>query len=89
MGAYTVYRFAPLVSDSHCLSMGWETLPNRLARLNLFCDSYGLEDRSKLLETVIQRIEALVKYMRENASNLEHIPIYLNDLAWMREFRTA
>jgi hypothetical protein len=85
--AYAVYRFAPLVSDNHCLSMGWEAIPNRRARLELFCDSYGLEDRSKLLETVIQRIEALVGYMREHSSNLEHIPTYLDDLAWMRENR--
>jgi hypothetical protein len=86
--AYAAYRFAPLVSDNHCRAMGWETPPNRLDRLKRFCDSYGLEDRSTLLETVIQRIEALVNYMRENAANLEHIPIYLEDLAFLREIKT-
>jgi hypothetical protein len=85
--AYAVYRFAPLVTDTHCLSMGWKTVPNRIERLKVFCDSYGLEDRSTLIETVIQRIEALVRYMTEHSSNLEHIPIYLDDLRYLRENR--
>jgi hypothetical protein len=87
--AYAVYRFAPLVTDSHCLSMGWETPPNRLERLKLFCDSYGLEDRSMLIETVIQRIEALANYMREHSFNVEHLPTYEADLAYLRENRDA
>jgi hypothetical protein len=85
--AYAVYRFAPLVRDSHCLSMGWEKPPNRIERIKLFCDSYGLEDRSMLIETVIQRIEALASYMREHSFNVEHLPIYEADLAYLRENR--
>jgi hypothetical protein len=87
--AYAVYRFVPLVTDSHCLAMGWETIPNRMDRLKLFCDSYDLEDRSRLIETVIQRIEALVNHMTKHSSNLEHIPIYLEDLRYLRENRDA
>ena len=82
--AYAVYRFAPLVTDAHCLAMGWQHVPDRQARLNLFCNAYGLENRGNLIETVIQRIEALVSYMQATASNLEHIPIYLADLAYIR-----
>jgi len=83
--AYAVYRFAPLVTDAHCFDMGWHTPPNRMARLKLFCDAYGLEDRSALIEMVIHRLEALVQYMRDHSSNLEHIPIYLDDLIYIRD----
>jgi hypothetical protein len=38
---------------------------------------------------VIQRIEALVKYMQDTASNLEHIPTYLADLAYIRANQVA
>lgn len=86
--AYAVYRFAPLVTDQHCLNMGWQTVPDRAARLRLFCDAYGLEDRSALIETVIQRLEAMVQYMRDNAFNLDHIPTYLNDLTYIRDNQT-
>ena len=82
--AYAVYRFAPLVTDAHCLAMGWQHVPDRQARLMLFCDAYGLENRVPLIETVIRRIEALVRYMQATASNLEHIPIYLADLEYIR-----
>lgn len=83
--AYAVYRFAPLVTDDHCLNMGWEVVPDRAARLSLFCDAYGLEDRSALVETVIQRIELMVQFMRDNTFNVDHIPTYLNDLTYMRK----
>ena len=82
--AYAVYRFVPLMTDVHCLEMGWQSPPDRPARLKLFCDAYGLEDRSTLMETVIQRIEALLNYMREKASNEDHIPFYLEDIAYIQ-----
>lgn len=82
--AYAVYRFAPLVTDAHCWAMGWSHIPDRQARLNLFCDAYGLENRAPLIETVIRRIEALVNYMRDTSSNLDHIPTYLADLEYLR-----
>jgi thiamine kinase-like enzyme len=82
--AYAVYRFAPLVTDSHCAAMGWPTAPDRIARLKLFCESYGLEDRSALIETVVQRLEALMHYMVVHASNPDHLPTYQDDLAYIR-----
>lgn len=91
--AYAVYRFIPLMTDAHCLEMGWQTPPDRLVRLRLFCDAYGLENRTTLIETVIQRIEALLDYMCKNASNEAHIPFYLEDIAYIqanqRQFEDA
>lgn len=83
--AYAVYRFVPLVTDKHCQQLGWQTVPDRVNRLGLFCDAYGLTDRTHLIETVIKRIEALVEFMRDTTSNLDHIPIYLDDLQYIRE----
>jgi thiamine kinase-like enzyme len=83
--AYAVYRFAPLTNDAHSLDCGWQPIPDRAYRLKLFCDAYGLETRDKLIETVIQRLEALVVYMRSTASNPEHIPLYLADIDYIRQ----
>jgi len=82
--AYAVYRFVPLMTDAHCIEMGWQTPPERPARLKLFCDAYGLENREALIETVIQRIESLLNFMRENKFNEDHIPFYLEDIAYIQ-----
>jgi thiamine kinase-like enzyme len=83
--AYAVYRYAPLANDAHCADQGWAQPPDRAYRLKLFCDAYGLGDRAPLVETVIHRLERLVAYMQVTSSNLEHIPIYLADIAYIRD----
>lgn len=82
--AYAVYRFVPLMNDSHCRNSGWKNPPDRAKRLKLFCDSYGLDNRDALIETVIHRLEALISYMQETSSNLEHIPLYRDDIAYIQ-----
>lgn len=82
--AYAVYRFAPLVTDNHCLGMGWQSPPDRASRLQRFCNAYGLEDRTPLIDTVIQRLEELIKFMRDTSSNLEHITVYIEDIAYIQ-----
>jgi phosphotransferase family enzyme len=85
--AYAVYRFVPLTNDAHTLDCGWQPIPNRVHRLKLFCDAYGLnaDSREILIATVIQRLEALVSYMTRTASNPEHIPLYVADMDYLRE----
>ncbi len=85
--AYAVYRFVPLTNDSHSLDCGWNPIPNRASRLKLFCDTYdlSLEDRHKLISTVQERLRSLIDYMQRNAANLEHIPLYMNDLKYIAE----
>jgi hypothetical protein len=83
--AYAVYRYAPLTNPSHTLDCGWQPVPNRAARLKLFCDAYGLQNRLELIPTVLKRLEFLVERMQTTASNLDHIPLYLEDMAYIRE----
>ena len=87
--AYAVYRFAPLATDAHCSRCGWEAPPDRAARLRLFCDAYGVADRSQLIATVRARLAALVEHMTSTRSNVEHIPIYVDDLAYVERQRAA
>jgi hypothetical protein len=82
--AYAVYRFVPLQTDAHCRAMGWPTLPDRWRRLQLFCEAYGLADRSMLAATIRQRLEALIQYMRATSSNLDHLPVYAEDLRYIQ-----
>lgn len=85
--AYAVYRFVPLTNEQHTLDCGWNPAPDKPARLKRFCDAYGLapHDRRNLISTVQERLQALVSYMRKNVSNLEHIPLYENDLRYIAE----
>ena len=85
--AYAVYRFVPLTNDLHSLDCGWNPIPDREARLKLFCEAYGLalEDRDKLIVTVQERLHSLVDYMERNSANLEHIPLYINDLKYIAD----
>lgn len=87
--AYAAYRFVPLMTDPHCIDQGWPAPPDRAHRLRLFCESYGLVDRVPLVDTILRRIQALVDYMREHQFNVDHIPIYLDDMAYIRAHRLA
>ena len=87
--AYAVYRFAPLVTDAHCTDMGWTVPPDRAARLKLFLDTYGLPtaERANLIDTIIQRIHALIEFMNNSGYNRDHLPLYLNDIAYLEDHR--
>ena len=45
-------NLAPLRPDHFCRAVGFSELPDRGARLRLFCDAYGLTDCSGLLDAV-------------------------------------
>lgn len=83
--AYAVYRFVPLAADPHCRHLGWEPIPDRQARLKLFCDAYGLADRGTLMVTVYQRLQTLVDFMRSRSLNLDHVPVYLADMHFVAD----
>ncbi len=58
--AYAVYRFVPFVPDEICLTiLGWEKPPDRLSRMQVFCDAYGIEE-DEVLATMKRRIELMI-----------------------------
>jgi Phosphotransferase enzyme family len=64
--SYAIYRFAPLASAHD----GWGTLPERAARVRLFCESYGLDACSvaESVAAVVPRLLGHVAYMRAEAA---------------------
>jgi Phosphotransferase enzyme family len=60
---WAVYRYVPLFDDDSCRRLGIPLQP-RAARVRLFCDAYGLDERRRLLETVCERISAIVATAR-------------------------
>jgi len=64
--AYAVYRFAPLTDPDSAVAFG--TTAEQAERAGVFCDSYGLRERSRLVATVIERLYALVGFMRAQAA---------------------
>jgi hypothetical protein len=56
--AYALYRFVPLYSDDDCAGLGIPIRP-RAPRLQAFCDAYGIEVTSDLIDLVEQRVRAL------------------------------
>ena len=66
--AYAAYRFVPLTGPDN--PDGFGTTAEQARRLRLFCDAYGLDesDRAALLPTVVQRLLAMVDYMRAQAA---------------------
>jgi hypothetical protein len=92
--AYAAFRFVPLASDANCVAFGFEADVDRLGRLRLFLDTYGLGDRTGLLEMVISRVEALRDDILQRAAAgdpsvathlaEDHVGSYNADLAWIR-----
>jgi len=64
--SYAIYRFARLASAHD----GWGTLPERAARVRLFCESYGLDvcDVAESVAAVAPRLLGHVSYMRAEAA---------------------
>ena len=66
--AHLAWQFAPLADDAGCTRQGWSSPPDRLRRLCLLCDGYGLPERERIglpellalrMETSASGIEAL------------------------------
>lgn len=91
--AYAVYRFAPLTDPRNEVAFG--SLAEQAARARDFCDSYGLGDRSRLVDAVCERLRDLVGFMRSQAANGHHAfrkhlddghdLIYLRDVEFLHE----
>jgi Ser/Thr protein kinase RdoA (MazF antagonist) len=94
--AYAVYRFAPLTSPDN--PDGFGLREEQAERMNIFCESYGLEDKKQLIPTVMQRIMTLVSFMQERAQAGEkayqkfiatgHLQLYLQDFNYIKDNKT-
>jgi hypothetical protein len=94
---YAVYRWAPLTAPDN--RDGFGTLDGQVRRARRFCDAYGLDDagRAGLADAVIDRVEALVAFMRAAAAAGDtafqghlaagHDRLYEHDVAYVRANR--
>ncbi len=64
--AHLAWQFVPLADDAGCERHGWATPPDRLGRLRLLCDGYGLSERER-----IGLPELLALRMQASASGIE------------------
>ena len=62
--AYAAWRFVPLYYNGVPGIGGDPDVPAYGRRLRLFCDAYGLGDRSRLLETIEQRQQVMFDTVR-------------------------
>lgn len=95
--AYALYRFVPLMHPSNPDSFGAAAEQGRRARL--FCDAYGLEDRSQIVPALHARVAYMAEFLIEGAArgderikaNIDtgHLRIYLTDSAWLAEQHDA
>lgn len=95
--AYAVYRFAPLHAPDNPDSYGSpEDQGRRAAR---FCRAYGHPADDRLLDTVGERLVALIAYMREQAARGNeafrrhiaegHVDLYEADLRYLDACRAV
>jgi hypothetical protein len=63
--AYALWRYVPLYEDAAWLQRHGEPLPpDKPRRLRIFCDAYGLEDRSGIVDLVRRRVQVLYDSVR-------------------------
>lgn len=67
--AMAVWRLVPLYGDDDCRALGWPVPDNRGLRLRMFCDAYGLDDRSTLLDLVGERQQVARRAMLHGAAH--------------------
>lgn len=89
--AYAIYRFAPLMHPSNPDSYGAVAEQRRRARL--FCDEYGLQDRTQIAPAILARVAYMAEFLRQGAADGDerilaniaagHLRIYLTDLAYL------
>ena len=89
--AYALYRFAPVTDPSN--PDGYGTTSNQCRRVRLFCDEYGLQDRSQIIQSIKLRLAYMVDFLRQGAAkgdkrmqaNIDagHLAIYTTDYAYL------
>jgi hypothetical protein len=65
--AFLAWQWVPLGFRERELSIGSDPKVDQVARLRLLLDSYGYEDRSGLVEAIIERVEISRSGIEERA----------------------
>jgi hypothetical protein len=91
--AYAIYRFAPTNAPSNPDHYG--DVHDQCRRARLFCDAYGMRDRSQMTAALLARVTAMANYLREGAASGDrrlqanvaagHLDIYLNDALYLKQ----
>lgn len=89
--SYAIYRFAPLMDPTNPSSFG--DLAEQGRRASLFCEAYGLEDRSQIVQAIKLRLVAMAEFLRDGAArgdarlianiNDGHLAIYETDYKYI------
>ena len=89
--AYALYRFAPITDPSNPDGYGTPTAQSR--RVRLFCDEYGLQDRSKIILSIKLRLATMADFLVQGAAkgdkrmqaNIDagHLAIYTTDYTYL------
>jgi Ser/Thr protein kinase RdoA (MazF antagonist) len=89
--AAAAWAFVPLESDRQLLEAGFEEVPDLGARLRVFADAYGLEDRRALMPALVRaklreagQVEGSGLGARDSAVSLE---FYAAELRWLETRR--
>jgi phosphotransferase family enzyme len=80
--AHLAWQFVPLATDEGCARHGWASPPDRIGRLRVLSDGYGLSDQERIgfPELVAQRMEATASGIE--ALSAEGVPAHLR---WVEE----
>lgn len=93
--AYAVYRWVPFNAPMHPDAQG--DLYEHIRKARLFLDTYGigLEGKESFVRILIERLEALTQFMRNEAkqgnedfqSHIQdgHLSVYVNDMEYLRK----
>lgn len=92
--SYAIYRFVPLINPQSKESFG--TFEEKIRRVKLFLDTYNVSKsmRDEFVDTLIFRLESLVKYIENEAKNGNddfqgnidngHLVQYLDDIKYLK-----
>ena len=95
--AYAAYRFVPMAHDEHGPVFGVPLPVDRPGRLRRLCDAYGLDDRSRFVDVLLERIEAVCHLIVDQAAQGDpafrrflaegHVAGYRRDLRFIESIR--
>lgn len=90
--SYAAYRFVPLTDPSNPENYG--DIFEQCRRLQVFCEAYGVQDGSQLVESIIQRVASMADYLIRGAEKGDirlqtniadgHLAVYQTDLKYLQ-----